>query len=224
MNKRNTKKTDKPIENHSEHTKDLLIQTAKKLFAKKDFDGVTIREIADEAKVNFSLIRYYFGDKIGIYKACLELYGNTRLNSALRILEPAYSLEEFKIRLKIMIQEIIDSLLHDPDLSRMMMREMESEEPLAAEVIRNTLVKMAQAFINFFTTAQKAGVLRKDISPLFLTQIIQMTLSHLVLTDTARGHFFNMSIKNSFNKASLVENLHVLILTGVLEHSPGGKL
>lgn len=208
---------------HSDKARELLIQAAKSLFGKKGFDGVSVREIADAADVNFSLIRYYFGDKVGIYRACLDLYGNTRLSSAVRILQPVASVEEFKVRLKIMIQEIIDSLQQDPDLSRMMMREMESEEPIAADVIRTTLVKMAEAFVHFFTSAQKKGILRKDINPLFLTQIIQMTLSHLVLTDRARGQFFDMSIKNSLSKAVLVESLHMLLLNGVLERPSGRK-
>ncbi len=202
---------------YPERTQELLIQTGKRLFASKGFDGVTIREIAEQAKVNFSLIRYYFGDKEGLYRACLALYGKARLESAQKILVPVASTDEFRIRLKMIIQEIIDSVLRDPDLSRMMLREVESEYPLATDVLRETVVKMAQAFVEFFSSAQKAGILRKNLSPLFLTQIMQLTLSHLVLTDETRGRFFNMSIKNSKNRDALVENLYTLILNGVLQ-------
>ena len=98
-----------------------------------------------------------------------------------------------------------------------MLREVESEYPLATDVLRETVVKMAQAFVEFFSSAQKAGILRKNLSPLFLTQIMQLTLSHLVLTDETRGRFFNMAIKNSKNRYALVEYLYTLILNGVLQ-------
>lgn len=201
---------------HHDSTKELLIQTAKHLFARRGYDGVTVRDIADTAKVNFSLIRYHFGDKKGIYCACLERYGNARLNSAQRILEPIKSTEEFKIRLKLIMHEIVDSLMLDPDLSKMMIREMESDEPIAADIIRNTLVKMAQSFVMFFTSAQKNGIIKKDIDPLFLTQIIQMTLSHLILTDSARSKFFGVSLKNSTTKNTLVDNLYGVLISGIL--------
>lgn len=203
-------------ENSSDNTKDRLIQTSKSLFARKGYDGVTVREIAEKAGVNFSLIRHHFGDKKGIYCACLELYGKTRLASALRILVPVKSSEEFKIRLKLIIQEIIDSLMLDPDLSRMMLREVESEDPIAVEIIQHTFGQMAQAFVQFFSSAQKMKIISKEIQPVFLTQIIQLTLSHLVLADRVRGKVFNMSLKISENRLILTDNLYAMILHGVL--------
>lgn len=208
----------KSKEPSSENARKLLIDAAKHLFARKGFDGVTVREIADLAGVNFSLIRYHFGDKSGVYKACLELYGNSRYKSAARILEPVKTAVEFKIRLKIIINEIIDSLLEEPDISRMMMREMESTEPIAEEIVKNTLVKMAKTFVDFFTHAQEIGIIKKGISAVFLTQIIQLTLSHLVLTDAARSRYFNQSIKNKKNKNILVENMYELIINGALKN------
>lgn len=203
-------------ENSTDNTKDRLIQASKSLFARKGFDGVTVREIAEKAGVNFSLIRHYFGDKKGLYCACLELYGKTRLASALRILEPVQSSEEFKVRLKLIIQEIIDSLMLDPELSRMTLREIESEDPIATEIIRDTFGQMAQAFVQFFGSAQKLKIISKDIQPVFLTQIIQLTLNHMVLADRVRGKVFNMSLKIPENRLILTENLHAMILHGVL--------
>ena len=197
--------------------REALVNAAKVLFAKRGFDGVTVREIAEAAGVNFSLVRYHFGDKVGVYKACLAQYGNARYKSAVRILEPVKTTEEFKIRLKIIINEIIDSLLDEPDISRMMMREMESEEPLAEEIVKETLVKMAKTFVDFFTQAQAGGIVKKEINALFLTQIIQLTLSHIVLTDVARSRFFNQSIKNKAGKSMLIENIYELLIDGAIK-------
>ncbi len=53
----------------TEHPRKKLVLAALKLFADKGFEGASTREIADAAGANISAIRYYFGDKAGLYRA-----------------------------------------------------------------------------------------------------------------------------------------------------------
>ena len=58
-------------------TKDKVLETAHSLFEQKGFDGVTMRDIASEAKVNKGLLHYYFKSKqaifIGVFKIVSKL-------------------------------------------------------------------------------------------------------------------------------------------------------
>ena len=47
-------------------TREVLIQSAEHLFAERGFDGVSVRDIANDAKVNSALVGYYFGSKQGL--------------------------------------------------------------------------------------------------------------------------------------------------------------
>ncbi|MDH7478756.1 MAG: TetR/AcrR family transcriptional regulator [Syntrophomonadaceae bacterium] len=49
-----------------------ILETAEALFASRGFEGVSIREIADQAKVNSAMIYYYFGNKTGLYRGIIE--------------------------------------------------------------------------------------------------------------------------------------------------------
>lgn len=49
-----------------------LIDAARKLFVDNDYEKVSIRAIAAEAKVDASLIRYYFQSKIGLFAEMLR--------------------------------------------------------------------------------------------------------------------------------------------------------
>ena len=49
-----------------------LIQAAAQVFSVKGFDGASTREICQSAAVNLSAIKYYFGDKAGLYCAVLQ--------------------------------------------------------------------------------------------------------------------------------------------------------
>jgi AcrR family transcriptional regulator len=45
-----------------------LVRAALRLFAEKGYEGASTREICDAAGANLSAIRYYFGDKAGLYR------------------------------------------------------------------------------------------------------------------------------------------------------------
>lgn len=50
-----------------------LLRAAIQIFSEKQFDGTGIRELADAAGVNSSLIYFHFGDKAGLYLEALRL-------------------------------------------------------------------------------------------------------------------------------------------------------
>jgi AcrR family transcriptional regulator len=49
-----------------------ILKTAEQLFAQKGFDGTSVRDIADEAGVNVSMISYYFRSKEKLMEALFE--------------------------------------------------------------------------------------------------------------------------------------------------------
>ena len=53
-------------------TKKRILESATKLFAKKGFDGVGIREICKDADVNICMISYFWGGKEGLYQGILD--------------------------------------------------------------------------------------------------------------------------------------------------------
>ncbi len=54
-----------------EETKARIIRAAIALFGEKGFAGVSTREIAQAADVPAPSLQYYFGNKAGLYQACL---------------------------------------------------------------------------------------------------------------------------------------------------------
>jgi AcrR family transcriptional regulator len=53
-----------------ERTEDILV-TALDLFARRDFHGVSMREIASACGINIALIYYYFGSKEELFRAAI---------------------------------------------------------------------------------------------------------------------------------------------------------
>ncbi len=52
--------------------KQRIIEVAERLFAQRGFDGVSLREITNEAGVDVALVKYHFGSKQGLFDELLR--------------------------------------------------------------------------------------------------------------------------------------------------------
>jgi AcrR family transcriptional regulator len=61
------------IQNSSKNKRDLIIETAKKLFAEKGYDNTSVREIVNEAHTSMGNLYFHFPNKLEILKIiCLD--------------------------------------------------------------------------------------------------------------------------------------------------------
>lgn len=58
-----------PAQERSKNSREKILLAALELFVLQGYSKTSTREIADRAEVNLSSIKYYFGDKEGLYKA-----------------------------------------------------------------------------------------------------------------------------------------------------------
>ncbi|WP_434762405.1 TetR/AcrR family transcriptional regulator [Vibrio fortis] len=140
----------------------LLIEHARDLFVVQPYDKVSTRLVAERAGVNIAMIRYYFGNKAGLFEAMLR-----------ETLRP----------MQVQMQKLIDESSHDNflDLMRTYYREMvkvprfprliaqvmnmppsETQRELLEKVFLD-VAKPAQDII--FEKLVEQGVLRKDRDP-----------------------------------------------------------
>ncbi|QSA95824.1 CerR family C-terminal domain-containing protein [Methylococcus sp. EFPC2] len=103
-----------------------LVLAALRLFAEKGYEGATTREICERAGANVSAIRYYFGDKAGLYRAAftepmgdkpchvsIDAYDGLPLPAALNrmfrdFLEPLKRGEELRWVMKLHFREMAE--------------------------------------------------------------------------------------------------------------------
>jgi Transcriptional regulator len=118
----------KPVHSEADtnNTRSRLVLTALRLFAEKGYEAASTREICEAAGANISAIRYYFGDKAGLYRAAftepmgdlpcgadLSAYADLPLSQALgrffsEFLEPLKRDEEVGLVMKLHFREMIE--------------------------------------------------------------------------------------------------------------------
>jgi AcrR family transcriptional regulator len=206
---------------HSEDTRDRLIAAATPLFSQRGFDGVSVKELADAAGVNVSLVSYHFGGKENLYRACLEQFGKERLAVAQRVLQPPQTLDELRFRLKMFLEEMFACHLDCPEAAQMVHRECEMELPLAPEVFQNTFLKVFETMVAFFAAAQKAGVVRPELDPMIVTAQIFGGTVHIMRTDKIGAKYFGRTVEDETYRNQIIEHVIQCSLFGISgERSP----
>src|SRR5215217_7090727 len=140
-----------------------IIEVAERLFAKKGFAGTSVRDIAQEADVNVSMISYYFGSKEKLIEALFQL----RMGESRNRLETLLTDEELSPMQKInmLIDSVIDRLMGNQCFHNIMMREALTSERNAAisEHIMNLKLSNVALMQRLIQEGQEAGVFRDDI-------------------------------------------------------------
>ncbi len=145
-------------------TREKLIRYAKRLFAKKDFSAVSIREIAKNAKVNSAGISYHFGNKLGLYKSILEESLRLTLSKIKPINETNLSPNQKLIK----FQKIIISILQDdPELNFLIHRTIISSidkkvNQLLNEFYIRPLTKQLHEIVSSSTFNNKIDFINKE--------------------------------------------------------------
>lgn len=142
--------------------RELLIRHATRIFAAKGFAGASTREISDAAGVNLAAIRYYFGDKEGLYRAAL-LRPVTKMAAAFgRFDDPSLPLAD---TLRMFLAPFLhlstdnDDAL-DAHVMRLHLREMIEPSPVFREIVDQHIAPLHHALAR--TIARHCGAAEPD--------------------------------------------------------------
>jgi AcrR family transcriptional regulator len=190
--------------------RDVLLEAAKHMFARKGLNGTTIRDIAEEAGMNSAQISYYFEGKEGLYRACLEHIGDTELQMAKQILTPPRSHEEFRIRLHLFAENMFHQFLQDRDAGLIIIREYDRVQSPAGDIFKKHFLGVLDVIASFFKAAQKKGFSKDDRDPFILMNLFfGMIMSELRLDHVKEAAYGRTLKKESERKKVLA---HIVAL------------
>lgn len=199
----------------SDNTKDLILDAARKHFCEKGYEGASIREICDEAHANVSAIKYHFGGKEGLYRECFKIYGESRLNSASKILTKANSIEELKLRLKLFCEDFINEGIANMHTTKMICREIETENPLIDDIFQETFLKVYSTLVEMFEDAKNKNLIRPDIDVMTASSIFFHSLTTSLRFDHVGEKNFKKSLRDPIYKELFIKNMISIFFDGL---------
>lgn len=176
-------------------TKDKVINAASFLFYQKGFHGTSVRDIAEEAEVNVSLISYYFKSKQGLLEYAVTDYYDIYLHELEDIVEANADCSKQE-QLEAVIRKILEYKLEHDRLSAFIHRELSLDSTFVREMAVTYLAKETHVLSNlFFSVLGKNDQRRRDIlymqlrGMLLSPFLIKHEQSSLWLDTTSRQHF-----------------------------------
>tara|TARA_R110000787_G_scaffold279340_2_gene389431 strand:+ start:82 stop:768 length:687 start_codon:yes stop_codon:yes gene_type:complete len=156
----------------SKDARSLLIAAARKKFVSKSYDKVSIRELAQSAGVNSAMIKYYFQNKQGLYKAMVMEVTGQIINSLSDHLKSSNldNLEDF-------FRSFVEVIKESPEFPLLMLKELILNQGVCrGYFIEQMGSKHIKIFDQVFTRFKQAGKLKPDVDPL----LFRMSLMGLI--------------------------------------------
>lgn len=178
-------------------TKESVIKSATSLFYQKGFAGTSVRDIAEKANVNVSLISYYFKSKQGLLEyAVTEFYENY-----LQILEESIvetsNLSELE-QLKSLVSSIIQYKQKNHQLTSFIHRELSLDSIFVREMAVTYLAKENHIISKAFFNALKANKNFNGDRHLLLMQLKGMLVTPYVMQNEWRTQMSGPSSEELF--------------------------
>lgn len=205
-------------------SRDLILQSAVQLFGEKGFKETTIKDISEHCGLNVSLVSYHFGGKEGLYRACFESIGQSRLHRIQAILgKPPFvvqSLEEVRVRLTLLADTILTAHVEEAALQRLIQRECEAPEPLIEDIFTNTFLQIWKMIGSFLSEAQSHGFLGAQFDPTIATGMLMHTLMQTGRMDHLAARYFHRTIQNPEYRRHASQQIIHLLLFGTSPSQP----
>jgi AcrR family transcriptional regulator len=209
-------KAGRPVSGSShEDAREALLNAAIPLFAKKGYNGTSVKDIAEKAGVNVSLVSYHFDGKEGLYRTCIENFGKNRLAATERILQPASTREEFRVRLEMLIDDLMIWFDEEPDLCSIVQREAQMGFQTTRDVFEQTFIKIFTTFLKFVEAGQKKRFLRSDIDTEIASRFFFIGLTHITQKDDRTKRLLGISLEDPAYRKKLKIQLSVLFFEGM---------
>jgi AcrR family transcriptional regulator len=148
-----------PVDADSD-VRNALLDAASRLFLKHGFERVTARQIAVAAETTPAMIHYYFGNKLGLFRAMLErAIGPVRefiagsLSQAGAVVDPA-----------VLIRMHMRTAAANPWIATLIVNEVLAEKGrFRATFIRDVAGRQVPLVMELLQRARAGGSLRKDL-------------------------------------------------------------
>ena len=134
-----------PLQERAAQARQQLLGEATRIFAAKGYAGATTREICEAAGVNLAAIRYYFGNKEGLYRAAL-------LEPIRAVTERLAGFDALQLDFAQAMRQVLGPLLeiaqrgdHELQVARLHLRETLEPTPIFRDLVQREIRPLHEA-------------------------------------------------------------------------------
>ncbi|MFC4556713.1 forespore capture DNA-binding protein RefZ [Virgibacillus kekensis] len=180
-------------------TKQKVIDAASSLFFQNGFHGTSVRDIADKATVNVSLISYYFKSKQGLLEHAVTQYYEAYLKAIETSIAENESASPLD-RLKKMVEAIIQYKQSNHQFTCFVHRELSLDSIFVREMTVTYLAKENYFISNTFSAIFSKNKKYNQQSQFLLMQLKGMLITPYILQNEWKNQVVGDYSHNQFAK------------------------
>ncbi len=198
---------------HGDSVRDAFLASARRLFAEKGFDGVSVKELAESAGGNAALVNYYFKNKKGLYRECVMPLADAGLATMERTLRAPTSRQDFLTRFELFVEDLIVSHLQLQDLCIILKRD--SNTDVVKQLYKEHFVSLSNRLRVFFRKAKRAKIVRQDLDTEIAALFVLSSAFQLITSDRIRADVGQPCLLDKQSIASTIRQVTACLLYGV---------
>jgi TetR/AcrR family transcriptional regulator len=196
--------------------REALLQAAGELMNERDTLDVSLGEISARAKANSALVKYYFGNKRGLFLALIERDVIRPMSQLGYLVESDISPAE---KMKVHITGLINTYYRSRYLNRLLFMLLRESTPAQAQDISDRLIKpAADAQQRILDEGQKKGEFRPVDAMLFYFTVIG-ACDELFTASFALKTVFKQNQIDDTLRRNLIDHTTTTLLAGIRTQS-----
>jgi TetR/AcrR family transcriptional regulator len=158
-------------------TEQKILSAARREFSEKGLDGARMQAIADAAGTNKALLHYYFRSKENLFESSIRDIISNLWADVHRRLNAARSETNLRALIHAIVSAYITTFAEQPDLPKMLIREIASASPVFLNVIGDvfaTFKIVPETIFSVYYRCLKRGEIRRHAPLHFMMNLMGM--------------------------------------------------
>lgn len=143
------------------NTSDDIFHAGIQRFSAQGYDETSLRQIAEDARVDASLIVYQYGSKLELWQAIITRQSQD-LHEKLDGAEGIMSAENPATVLRHAIESFVDFLVSRPTVPQLLLRDLSANDERTDWLLKSMTMPLQNHFMSLAGAAVEAGVFAKD--------------------------------------------------------------
>ncbi len=148
-----------------------ILVAALRAFSENGFEGSRTRDIAARADVTLGLLQYYFGSKLKLWQAAVDL-AFVELREGLEAILSLSELSDERERLRLLIRSHVRFVAQNPEFVRLMHEEGKRRGPRMRWLADRHVKPLFEKMIPLIRRSQEKGILPAGIPPAHFVYIL----------------------------------------------------
>lgn len=199
--------------NHAPDCAARLLAAARALFARRGYDGTSVRAITAKAKANLGAITYHFGSKEALYHKVIESITEPFVD---RVAAAAAGPGAPLNRIEAIVRTFFKQMERHPEMPALIIRVLASERRMPPPAAR-TMQRNIRALSETIRAGQRDGSIRAG-DPILLSMSVVAQPLHLALTGRLLEQALGLDRHDPATRARLVRHVVETVRAALARH------